>query len=232
MKKSSFLFLIFFFSFNVFAQHYDHWSLQLRGGVNKHRGYNVFPLDGAISAEYTITPLIGVGVEMNYMTVGINRTHQEKNKKGCVYGSNHRSHIFQCVAYASLNVVNLGVREYTKWAAFINLGAGAGCGDWGFKLTNNANVAVFIGPSCEYNIDDHFAVGLDIRYWWNSNDKYHGVCLDANGNAIVTDGRERIHMDGVEGFYEVSLGVRYKFTPWKRKGYHVRDADVSRMRKF
>lgn len=161
----------------------SHWSFGIKGGGNYFR---VAP--GSLSRrdqvhlifggtlEYTINPLVGLGVEYMYNPYG--HTYLlNANQIGTLEGRTH-----DAVVYASVNLMNLLVPYRTDFWSKMNIygDAGVGVGFYQFKLSDsNDNVIVDsrnagdgvpetvmakAGLILEYNIGKSVAIGGEVQY--------------------------------------------------------------------
>lgn len=225
--KNRFLFLILFCIFfyttilaedNVLYEEKDyrtsHWSLGVQGGLSF--------LDGDISqhnkelmtffsnpdlewnvgvyGEYSINPLVGLGLEYRYTRMGQANTALQSN------GDMH-----ELAPYASISLnklLTMSSRPF-KWNLLFKLGMGIGYyqifteslnGSIAEKVTygdlKGISLMLPLGFGYEYNVSDNWAVGAyyDYRYSLASD------VLDAKMAGKSND-----------GLHEVTIGVRYKF---------------------
>lgn len=225
--KNRFLFLILFCTFfcttilaedNVLYEEKDyrtsHWSLGVQGGLSF--------LDGDISqhnkelmtffsnpdlewnvdvyGEYSISPLVGLGLEYRYTRMGQANTALQSN------GDMH-----ELAPYASISLnklLTMSSRPF-KWNLLFKLGMGIGYyqifteslnGSIAEKVTygdlKGISLMLPLGLGCEYNVSDNWSIGAyyDYRYSLATD------LLDAKMAGTSND-----------GLHELTLGVRYKF---------------------
>ena len=225
--KNRFLFLILFCTFfcttilaedNVLYEEKDyrtsHWSLGVQGGLSF--------LDGDISqhnkelmtffsnpdlewnvdvyGEYSINPLVGLGLEYRYTRMGQANTALQSN------GDMH-----ELAPYASISLnklLTMSSRPF-KWNLLFKLGMGIGYyqifteslnGSIAEKVTygdlKGISLMLPLGLGYEYNVSDNWSIGAyyDYRYSLATD------LLDAKMAGTSND-----------GLHELTLGVRYKF---------------------
>lgn len=225
--KNRFLFLILFCTFfcttilaedNVLYEEKDyrtsHWSLGVQGGLSF--------LDGDISqhnkelmtffsnpdlewnvdvyGEYSINPLVGLGLEYRYTRMGQANTALQSN------GDMH-----ELASYASISLnklLTMSSRPF-KWNLLFKLGMGIGYyqifteslnGSIAEKVTygdlKGISLMLPLGLGYEYNVSDNWSIGAyyDYRYSLATD------LLDAKMAGTSND-----------GLHELTLGVRYKF---------------------
>ncbi len=202
MKKRNLLFILIMLLpiGSIFAQMtYNHWSIQAKGGINTIRGFQNSAFDRAFNPEfggaleYTITPVIGLGIEYLY------QNNDQDTKR-------FTSNISQLTAFSSINISNLTLqfrRGYWKnFNTYLTVGGGFGFGSY---ENNNpitmatdakgtiANLAASFGLNFEYNIADALAIGFEPQFRWNSNGNYNPK-VDSN----------------TKDFYTLNLNLRYK----------------------
>lgn len=174
---------------------YNHWSIQAKGGVNTIRGlyktawdrdYNL-EMGGAV--EYTLTPIVGLGLEYLYQ----NNDHPSYH---------FTSNLNQVTFFTSFNLSNLSNQfrkgGCKKFNTYLTVGGGIGFGDWKETTTSTTgyldnNLAASVGVNLEYNIIPALAIGIEPQFRWNSNGKYN-----ATNYQLVKD------------FYTINLNLRYK----------------------
>lgn len=191
-----------------------HWSLGVLGGISF--------LDGDISqhnkdlmtffsnpdlewhagifGEYSINPLVGLGLEYRYTRMGQENTSLRSN------GDMH-----ELTPYASISLNKLLTMSSKpfKWNLLFKVGMGLGyyqiltesvSGHVAEKVTygdlKGLSLMLPLGFGYEYNISDNWALGIhyDYRYSLATD------LLDAKMTGTSND-----------GLHEVTLGVRYKF---------------------
>ena len=213
MKKVTFLSVVFFtiFAFGATAQHYDHWSFMAKGGTSKVRGGDFNQSYGA-QLEYGFSPYFGLGVEGMLF---------ETNPKG----NGPKNEFWGTQLYGSINLSNLLSSTHRKINFFLNGGAGLGWGgEWNYKDTEDCmTFLTSLGLAAEWNVSKHWGINLEGRYVMVTSKHIYGFENENNGLYPPY---------GLYGFYDFNLGIRYKFTAWSHEGYHVRNADVTKLRRF
>lgn len=191
----------------VFAQSYNSWSLQAKGGINslRARGGNMTdrtfnPIFGG-AVEYTFSPIIGIGGEYLY----VNNDQSDLN---------YNSTVHEATVFTSLNLTNLGLKYrqgfWRNFNTYVNVGAGFGFGNWknnAGKKDDVTNLAASWGLNFEYNVTSLLSVGIEGQYRWNSNGYYN-------------PDQYKIWKD----FYTTNLNVRYKI-PHGMKS-HIRNVSA------
>jgi len=156
----------------------SHWSLGIKGGANYFRvapgatsRADAFHLMVGGTLEYTINPLVGLGLEYNYNPYGHDLS------AGKLDGRTH-----DAITYASINFSNLLMPYRTGFWSKLNIygDAGVGVGFYQFKLTDLNNDVIVdsrdsgdgvpetlmakVGVNLEYNISKSFALGFEGQY--------------------------------------------------------------------
>lgn len=192
----------------------SHWSLGVQGGLSF--------LDGDISqhekelitffsnpdlewnvgvyGEYSINPLVGLGLEYRYTRMGQTNTAMQSG------GDMH-----ELTPYASISLnklLTMSARQF-KWNLLFKLGMGLGYyqisteslnGTVAEKVTygnlKGISLMLPLGFGYEYNVSENWAIGAyyDYRYSLATD------LLDAKMAGTSND-----------GLHEVTVGVRYKF---------------------
>jgi len=183
----------------------SHWSFGIKGGGNYFR---VAP--GATSRsdqfhfivggtlEYTINPLVGIGVEYMYNTY--DHDYQlNATQRGQMEGRTH-----DAVLYASVNLANLLIPYRTAFWSKMNIygDAGVGVGFYQFKLSDAAgNVIVDsrdggdgvpetpmakLGLNLEYNISRVIALGGEVQYRYYDRTNLGGYRISKGNSDALT----------------------------------------------
>ncbi|ADQ80768.1 OmpA/MotB domain protein [Paludibacter propionicigenes WB4] len=192
----------------------SHWSFGIKGGTNYFRVApgaltrgDQFHLILGGNLEYSINPLIGLGVEYMYNPYGhdyqLNAT-QTGNLEG-------RTH--DVLMYASINLMNLLVPNRTAFWSKMNIygDAGVGLGFYQFKLTDaTGNVIVDsrdlgdgvpetpmakLGLNLEYNISRTIALGGEVQYRYYDRTNLGGYTMSKGNSDALT----------------ATIGLKFKF---------------------
>lgn len=193
------------------AQPYSHWSMMGKVGTQKVRGGEWNQIY-SIAGEYDFSPMWGTGLEATYILT--DRYGKQSFHPKCYIIS----------AFSSFNMTNILCARAKVVEVLLDLGLGVGFGGgWGFKKAKD-NVAPMIygGPSVEWNISKHFGLGLNLRFIVSSTNRFMGTY---DGYSITSNAE-------LNGYYDGSLYLRYKFAPWGRKQDHVRNIDAGMFRRF
>jgi len=192
----------------------SHWSLGIKGGTNYFRvvpaGLNrgdLFHLIFGATVEYTINPLVGLGVEYNYNPYG--HSYQiSPTQTGNLDGRTH-----DVLMYSSINLTNLLVPYRTNCWSKINIygDAGVGVGFYQFRLTDqNQNLMVDsrnlgdgvpetmmakLGLNLEYNVSKSIALGGEVQYRYYDRANLGGVNWSKGNCEALT----------------ATIGLRFKF---------------------
>jgi len=192
----------------------SHWSFGIKGGANYFR---VAP--GSLSRrdqahliiggtlEYSINPLVGIGLEYMYNPYG--HTFQlNANQTGTLDGLTH-----DAVVYGSLNLTNLLVPKRTEFWSKLNIygDAGVGVGFYQYKLSDaNNNVIVDTrnvgdgvpetvmakaGLNLEYNLGRTVAIGGEVQYRYYDRANLGGYNMSAGSSDALT----------------ATIGLKFKF---------------------
>lgn len=183
----------------------SHWSFGIKGGGNYFR---VAP--GATSRsdqfhfivggtlEYTINPLVGIGLEYMYNTY--DHDYQlNATQRGQMEGRTH-----DAVIYGSVNLTNLLIPYRTAFWSKMNIygDAGVGVGFYQFKLSDAAgNVIVNsrdggdgvpetpmakLGLNLEYNISRVIALGGEVQYRYYDRTNLGGYNISKGNSDALT----------------------------------------------
>jgi len=183
----------------------SHWSFGIKGGGNYFR---VAP--GATSRsdqfhfivggtlEYTINPLVGIGLEYMYNTY--DHDYQlNATQRGQMEGRTH-----DAVIYGSVNLTNLLIPYRTAFWSKMNIygDAGVGVGFYQFKLSDAAgNVIVDsrdggdgvpetpmakLGLNLEYNISRVIALGAEVQYRYYDRTNLGGYSMSKGNSDALT----------------------------------------------
>jgi len=192
----------------------SHWSFGIKGGGNYFR---VAP--GILSRrdqahlivggtlEYTINPLVGIGLEYMYNPYG--HSYQlSATQTGTLDGRTH-----DAVVYASINLANLLIPNRTEFWSKMNIygDAGVGVGFYQYKLSDaNDNVIVDsrnpgdgvpetmmakLGLNLEYNLGRSVAIGGEVQYRYYDRDNLGGYKISRGNSDALT----------------ATIGLRFKF---------------------
>lgn len=221
MKRTLLVAAISFFAvLGASAQHYNHWSFMGYVGAAGERGNlkdvfkRVIP-SFSLRGEYAVSPMFSFGLEGNYMPYNRNDHYKPTD-------------IWSTYAYGSLNLTNAFMGVCEKFSLSLNAGMGPSWGgSWGFsKAHSNITLSGFVGLGAEWNMSKHFALGLEGRIRPFSSLRYRGT--EVSGK----DHLNNYVPNSVPAFYEAGLTLRYKLTPWKREGDHMRNTDMTKLRRF
>jgi len=160
-----------------------HWSFGIKGGANYFRvapgslsRFDQAHLIAGGTLEYSINPLVGIGLEYMYNPYG--HSYQlNATQTGTLDGRTH-----DAVVYASLNLTNLLIPKRADFWSNLNIygDAGMGVGFYQFKLSD-ANNTVMVdsrnmgdgvpetvmakaGLNLEYNLGRSVAIGGEVQY--------------------------------------------------------------------
>jgi len=207
----------------------SHWSFGIKGGTNYFRvapgvisQSDEFHLIVGGTLEYTINPLVGLGLE--YMYNPYNHNFQlDATQRGKLVGRTH-----DAVIYASVNLANLLIPYRTAFWSKINIygDAGVGVGFYQFKLSDPAgNVIVNsrdlgdgvpetpmakLGLNLEYNISKVIAIGGEVQYRYYDRANLGGYYMSKGNSDALT----------------ATIGLRFKLGSTGSK-QHVRDLNMS-----
>jgi len=183
----------------------SHWSIGLKGGGNYFRvapgsvsRRDQFNWVGGAAIEYSINPLVGLGVEYMYNPYG--HTYQlNANQIGTMEGRTH-----DVLMYASINLMNLLVPNRTKFWSKMNIygDAGVGVGFYQFKLMDAANNVIVdsrnagdgvpetvmgkLGLNLEYNISKSIALGGEVQYRYYDRTNLGGYEMSKGNSDALT----------------------------------------------
>lgn len=183
----------------------SHWSIGLKGGGNYFRvapgsvsRRDQFNWVGGAAIEYSINPLVGLGVEYMYNPYG--HTYQlNANQIGTMEGRTH-----DVLMYASINLMNLLVPNRTKFWSKMNIygDAGVGVGFYQFKLMDAANNVIVdsrdagdgvpetvmgkLGLNLEYNISKSIALGGEVQYRYYDRTNLGGYQMTKGNSDALT----------------------------------------------
>ena len=183
----------------------SHWSFGIKGGTNYFRvapgvtsRSDEFHLIVGGTLEYTINPLIGIGVEYMYNPYGHNY-QLNATQTGKLEGRTH-----DAVLYASVNLANLLIPYRTAFWSKMNIygDAGVGVGFYQFKLSDAAgNVIVDsrdagdgvpetpmakLGLNLEYNISRVIALGGEVQYRYYDRANLGGYSMSKGNSDALT----------------------------------------------
>jgi len=183
----------------------SHWSIGLKGGGNYLRvapgsvsRSDQFHWVGGAAIEYTINPLVGLGLEYMYNPYG--HTYQlNANQLGTMEGRTH-----DVLMYASVNLMNLLVPNRTNFWSKMNIygDAGVGVGFYQFKLMDAANNVIVdsrdlgdgvpetvmgkLGLNLEYNISKSIALGGEVQYRYYDRTNLGGYDISKGNSDALT----------------------------------------------
>ena len=192
----------------------NHWSLGIKGGTNYFRVNPVgmkrgdlFHLMLGATAEYTINPLVGLGLEYEYNPYG-HSFQLNSTQTGSLEGRTH-----DILMYGSINLANLLLPYRTNFWSKMNIygDAGVGVGFYQFKLTDaNQNLIVDsrnlgdgvpetmmakLGLNLEYNVTKSIALGGEVQYRYYDRANLGGYNMSKGNCEALT----------------ASVGLRFKF---------------------
>ncbi|MDR3651545.1 MAG: OmpA family protein [Paludibacter sp.] len=169
----------------------SHWSIGIKAGGNYFR---VIPGPLSNSAtvhliyggtlEYSINPLVGLGLEYNYNPYG-HQYHINSTQIGTLDGYTH-----DAIIYSSVNLSNLYASYrsgfWNKLDIYGDLGVGVGF--YHFKLSDANNKTIpdsnhvvpitlmaKIGLNMEYNLTKSFALGAEVQYRYYDRGNLGGI---------------------------------------------------------
>jgi len=183
----------------------SHWSIALKGGGNYFRvapgsvsRSDQFNWVGGAAIEYSINPLVGLGVEYMYNPYG--HTYQlNANQVGTMEGRTH-----DVLMFASINLMNLLVPNRTNFWSKMNIygDAGVGVGFYQFKLMDAANNVIVdsrdagdgvpetvmgkLGLNLEYNISKSIALGGEVQYRYYDRTNLGGYQMSKGNSDALT----------------------------------------------
>lgn len=192
----------------------SHWSFGIKGGTNYFRvapgvtsRSDEFHLIFGGNLEYSINPLVGLGVEYMYNPYGHNY-QLNATQTGKLEGRTH-----DAVIYASINLANLLIPYRTAFWSKMNIygDAGVGVGFYQFKLSDaNNNVIVDsrnlgdgvpetpmakLGLNLEYNISRSIALGGEVQYRYYDRANLGGYTMSKGNSDALT----------------ATIGLKFKF---------------------
>ena len=183
----------------------SHWSFGIKGGTNYFRvapgvtsRSDEFHLIVGGTLEYTINPLIGIGVEYMYNPYGHNY-QLNATQTGKLEGRTH-----DAVLYASVNLANLLIPYRTAFWSKMNIygDAGVGVGFYQFKLSNAAGNLIVdsrdsgdgvpetpmakLGLNLEYNLGKVVSVGGEVQYRYYDRANLGGYSMSKGNSDALT----------------------------------------------
>lgn len=196
-----------------FAQ-VSHWSFGIMGGGNYFRvapgpltrSKSMHMVVGG-SLEYTINPLVGLGVEYMYNPYGHNY-QLNATQTGSLEGRTH-----DAIVYASINLANLLIPNRTNFWSKMNIygNAGVGLGFYQFKMIDAANnvivdsrlagdgvpetVMAKAGLNLEFNLSKSIALGGEVQYRYYDRANLGGFSMPGGSSDALT----------------ATIGLRFKF---------------------
>jgi len=192
----------------------SHWSFGIKGGSNYFRVApgaltrgDQFHLIFGGNLEYSINPLVGLGVEYMYNPYG-HDYQLNATQTGKLEGRTH-----DVLMYASINLMNLLVPNRTAFWSKMNIygDAGVGVGFYQFKLSDaSGNVIVDsrdsgdgvpetpmakLGLNLEYNISRSIALGGEVQYRYYDRTNLGGYTISKGNSDALT----------------ATIGLKFKF---------------------
>lgn len=183
----------------------SHWSFGIKGGANYFRvapgvltRSDEFHLIVGGTLEYTINPLVGLGLEYMYNPYG-HPYQLNATQTGTLDGRTH-----DAVVYASINLANLLIPYRTAFWSRMNIygDAGVGVGFYQFKLSDaNNNVIVDsrnsgdgvpetamakAGLNLEYNLGKSVAIGGEVQYRYYDRANLGGYAMSTGSSDALT----------------------------------------------
>jgi len=183
----------------------SHWSFGIKGGSNYFRVApgaltrgDQFHLIFGGNLEYSINPLVGLGVEYMYNPYG-HDYQLNATQTGKLEGRTH-----DVLMYASINLMNLLVPNRTAFWSKMNIygDAGVGVGFYQFKLSDaSGNVIVDsrdlgdgvpetpmakLGLNMEYNISRTIALGGEVQYRYYDRTNLGGYTISKGNSDALT----------------------------------------------
>jgi len=183
----------------------SHWSFGIKGGTNYFRVApgaltrgDEFHLIFGGNLEYSINPLVGLGVEYMYNPYG-HDYQLNATQTGKLEGRTH-----DVLMYASINLMNLLVPNRTAFWSKMNIygDAGVGVGFYQFKLSDaSGNVIVDsrdlgdgvpetpmakLGLNLEYNISRSIALGGEVQYRYYDRANLGGYTMSKGNSDALT----------------------------------------------
>jgi len=183
----------------------SHWSFGIKGGTNYFRVApgaltrgDQFHLIFGGNLEYSINPLVGLGVEYMYNPYG-HDYQLNATQTGKLEGRTH-----DVLMYASINLMNLLVPNRTAFWSKMNIygDAGVGVGFYQFKLSDaSGNVIVDsrdlgdgvpetpmakLGLNMEYNISRTIALGGEVQYRYYDRTNLGGYTISKGNSDALT----------------------------------------------
>ena len=192
----------------------NHWSVGIKGGTNYFRlnpvgmkRGDLFHFNLGATVEYTINPLVGLGLEYEYNPYG--HSYQlNSTQTGTLDGRTH-----DILMVGSINLANLLLPYRTNFWSKMNIygDAGVGVGFYQFKLTDaNNNLIVDsrnlgdgvpetmmakLGLNLEYNVSKSIALGGEVQYRYYDRANLGGYNMSKGNCEALT----------------ASVGLRFKF---------------------
>ncbi len=182
-----------------------HWSIGFKGGANYFRvapgilsRRDQIHLMGGAELEYSINPLVGLGVEYMYNPYG-HSFLLNNNQTGTLDGRTH-----DVLMYASVNLANMLIPNRTRFWSKMNLygNVGVGVGLYQFKLSDaNDNVivdsrdagdgvpqtlAAKAGLNLEFNLSKSVALGGEVQYRYYDRANLGGYNMSKGNSDALT----------------------------------------------
>jgi len=183
----------------------SHWSIGFKGGANYFRvapgilsRRDQIHLMGGAELEYSINPLLGLGVEYMYNPYG-HSFLLNTNQTGTLDGRTH-----DVLMYASVNLANALIPNRTGFWSKMNIygNAGVGVGFYQFKLSD-ANDKVIVdsrdagdgvpetlvakaGLNLEFNLSKSVALGGEVQYRYYDRANLGGYNMSKGNSDALT----------------------------------------------
>ena len=192
----------------------SHWSFGIKGGTNYFRVApgaltrgDEFHLIFGGNLEYSINPLVGLGVEYMYNPYG-HDYQLNATQTGKLEGRTH-----DVLMYASINLMNLLVPNRTAFWSKMNIygDAGVGVGFYQFKLSDASGNKIVdsrdsgdgvpetpmakLGLNLEYNISRTIALGGEVQYRYYDRTNLGGYTISKGNSDALT----------------ATIGLKFKF---------------------
>jgi len=197
----------------------SHWSIGLKTGANYYRmapvavsQYDKINLMVGGNIDYTINPLIGIGVEYNFNDY--TRPYTYMGNEGHLKGGTH-----DAILYGSVNLSNALSPFRTGFWKNLNIYGDAGTGlafyfydmDFGSITSNSTNApATFLGKlglNAEFTLNKSFNLGFEGQYRFYDTPKMGFSISNHNNDAFIA-----------------TIGLRYKFASGTKK--HARNINL------
>jgi len=197
----------------------SHWSIGFKTGANYYTmappaksQYDKMNLMVGGNIDYTINPLIGIGLE--YTFNDYSRPYTIPGEVGSLKGNTH-----DVILYGSTNLSNALSPFRTGFWKNLNIygDAGVGVSDFNFDLngggmkSNSVNAPITmlgkLGLNAEFTLNKSFNLGFEGQYRLYDTPKMGGALSTNNNDAFIA-----------------TIGLRYKFASTKQK--HARNISL------